>query len=80
METKAEGFILKLLPSGKVLLIPQGSGIHYTLHPGHESGVIDVHKTTERVEGDSGRYETLLAIPKQELVHGLSQIGADSGR
>lgn len=76
MEPKAEGFILKLLPSGKVLLIPQGSGTHYTLHPGHESGVIDVHKTTERVAcGNSGRYETLLAIPKQELVYSLSQIG-----
>jgi hypothetical protein len=76
MEQKAEGLIFKLLPSGKVLLIPQGSGIHYTLHPGHESDVIDVHKTTERVvSGDSGRYETLLAIPKQELVSGLSQIG-----
>jgi hypothetical protein len=76
MEQKGEGFIFKLLPSGKVLLIPHGSGVHYTLHPGHESGVIDVHKTTERVvSGDSGRYETLLAIPKQELVSVLSQIG-----
>lgn len=76
MEPKAEGFILKVLPSGKVLLIAQGSGVHYTLHPGHKSGVIDVHKTTERVvSGDSGRYETLLAIPKEELVCRLSQIG-----
>jgi len=73
---KADGFIFKLLPSGKVLLIPQGSGIHYTLHPGDKSGVIDVHKTSEHdVSGNSGRYETLFKIPKRELVPALSKIG-----
>lgn len=73
---KAEGLTLKLLPSGKLLLIPQGRGFHYTLHPGHKSGIIDIHRTSEQIESpDTARHETLAAIPKEELVRSLREIG-----
>ncbi len=46
-ELKFAGVAVKFLPSGKVLVILEGTGVHYTLHPGHDSGVIDIHKTNE---------------------------------
>jgi hypothetical protein len=75
VKPKAEGLILKLLRSGKVLLIPQSSRIHYTLHPGQASGVIDFHKTDESIADSLIRYERLFAISKDELVRNLAKIG-----
>jgi hypothetical protein len=73
---KFKGLIVKFLPSGKVLVVPEGSGYHYTLHPGHQSGVIDFHKTDERLPpSDPARYETLAAIQQEELVGNLEAVG-----
>src|SRR2546430_15360474 len=48
----------------------------YTLHPGHQSGVIDFHKTDERLPpSDPARYETLAAIQQEELVGNLEAVG-----
>ena len=75
---KFAGVTVKFLPSGKVLVILEGTGIHYTLHPGHDSGVIDIHKTNEGIpQGDPGRYETLAAIGKDEIVRNLEAVGKD---
>jgi hypothetical protein len=77
-ELKFAGVAVKFLPSGKVLVILEGTGVHYTLHPGHDSGVIDIHKTNERLpEGDSARYETLAAIGQDEIVRYLEAVGKD---
>ena len=73
-----KGLIVKFLPSGKVLVIPEGTGVHYTLHPGNQSGVIDLHKTNEQIPTtDTSRYQTLAAIPQDEIVRNLSAVGAE---
>lgn len=72
---KFKGLTVKFLPSGKVLVVPEGTGFHYTLHPGHHSGVIDFHKTNEHLpEGDSAKYETLAAIQQEEIVRNLEAV------
>ncbi len=77
-ELKFAGVTVKFLPSGKVLVVLEGTGVHYTLHPGHHSGVIDFHKTNERLpEGDPARYETLAAIGKGEIVRNIEAVGED---
>jgi hypothetical protein len=75
---KFPGVTVRFLPSGKVLVVLEGTGVHYTLHPGHHSGVIDFHKTNERLlEGDPARYETLAAIGQHEIVRNLEAVGKD---
>ena len=77
-ELKFTGVTVRFLPSGKVLVVLEGTGVHYTLHPGHHSGVIDFHKTNERLpEGDPARYETLAAIGKDDIVRNLEAVGKD---
>jgi hypothetical protein len=73
---KFKGLIVKFLTNGKVLAVPEGSGVHFTLHPGHRSGVIDFHKTNERLpSSDPSRHETLAAIPKEEIMRCLTRFG-----
>jgi hypothetical protein len=72
------GVTVRFLPSGKVLVVLEGTGLHYTLHPGHHSGIIDFHKTNERLpESDPSRYETLATIGKDEIVRNVEVIGKD---
>ncbi len=69
---KFKGLIVKFLPSGKVLVVPEGAGFHFTLHPGHQSGVIDFHRTNEGLFAtNAARHETLAAVPQWELVRSL---------
>jgi hypothetical protein len=78
-ELKFTGVTVKFLPSGKVLVVLEGTGLHYTLHPGHHSGVIDFHKTNEGLpQGDPARYETLAAIGKDEIIRNLEAVRKDS--
>lgn len=73
---KFKSLIVKFLSSGKVLVIPEGSGFHYTLHPGHQSGIVDFHRTNEGLPGnDTSRHETLAAIPQLEIVRNLGAVG-----
>jgi hypothetical protein len=75
---KFKGLIVKFLPSGKLLVVPEGSGFHYTLHPGHQSGVPDLHRTNEGLPStDTSRHETLAAIPQEEIVRNLSAVGKE---
>jgi hypothetical protein len=77
-QLKFSGLTVKFLRSGKVLLVLEGTGVHYTLHPGHDSGVIDIHKTNGDVpKGDPARYETLAAIGKDEVVRNQEAVGKD---
>jgi len=75
---KFKSLIVKFLPSGKVLVIPEGSGFHYTLHPGHQTGVVDFHRTNEGLPNtDTSRYETLFAMPQTEIVQNLGAVGKE---
>ena len=48
---------LKFLRSGKVVAKIGNGRLHYTLHPGTATGVIDLHKTDECFpEGDPARH------------------------
>lgn len=68
--------LIRFLPSGKILVVPEGSGFHFTLHPGHKSGVIDVHKTDECVPKDHpAKHETLAAVAKKDIVDKIRQMG-----
>ncbi|HKV78885.1 MAG TPA: hypothetical protein VJP02_12120 [Candidatus Sulfotelmatobacter sp.] len=71
-----ESLLVRFLPSGKILVVPEGRGFHFTLHPGHKSGKIDVHRTNEGVpDGDPSKYETLTTIAKKDIVDKLQQMG-----
>lgn len=68
--------LVKFLPSGKILVVPEGRGFHFTLHPGHNSGKIDIHRTKEGVpDGDPSKYETLTTIAKEDIVDRLRHMG-----
>jgi len=42
--------------------------IHYTLHPGTASGILDIHKTNEQLpSADPKRHETVVVIPKAAI-------------
>jgi hypothetical protein len=66
---------LALLPDGKVLA-KVGQNFHYTFHPGHVSGEVDLHKTDESFpEGDPSRHERLGAVPRTSILSALDEIG-----
>jgi len=68
--------LIRFLPSGKILVVPEGRGFHFTLHPGHKSGKVDVHKTNECASKDhAAKYETLATIAKEDILDRLRQLG-----
>lgn len=68
--------IIKFLRSGKILIVPQDSGFHFTVHPGIMSGSIDVHRTDEHIPQDNNaRYETLITIPRADIVEKIRRLG-----
>ena len=67
---------LKFLRSGKVVAKIGNGRIHFTLHPGTATGVIDLHKTDESFpEGDPARHERVWALPQDILIERLSVVG-----
>jgi len=57
-------FAVVFCPDGKINLISKDDkGIHYTIHPGNKSGVLDIHKTYERTK----KHERIFAI-KHEYI------------
>ena len=65
-----EGISVEERPDGKICLflprLPDGSEIHYTLHPGNASGVLDLHET--RTFSDGARtHRTVLAIRLEDV-------------
>ena len=69
-------FTLKFLRSGKVVAKLHTENCHYTLHPGHATGSLDVHKTNELLlPDDPAKYETLAGLPHGVLIERLNAIG-----
>jgi hypothetical protein len=70
------GMTIKFLRSRKILVVPDGSGFHFTLHPGNTSGNIDIHRTDERLsQGDAARYETLVTVSREDIVEKVQRLG-----
>ena len=75
-DLKCRSLIVKFLRSGKILVVPEGAGFHFTLHPGSASGSVDVHRTNEHVsKDDDAKYETLLTVPREDILQKLRQLG-----
>jgi hypothetical protein len=74
-EVEPQGLTVRFLRDGKIMVkFGQKEHIHYTLHPGTTSGMVDLHKTNETLaKTDPHRYETVVRIPKaaieEELEH-----------
>jgi hypothetical protein len=70
--------IVKFLSDGKLLIKLRGQSCHLTLHPGHRSGTMDLHRTNELCPcGDPSRYETVGTLTKAELVERMWLFGTD---
>jgi len=75
-DLKCGSLIVRFLRSGKILVVPEGAGFHFTLHPGRASGNVDVHKTNERVsQEDAAKYETLGTVPREIILEKIRQLG-----
>lgn len=51
----------------KIVLLAKGGRDHYTLQAGHESGIIDLHRTWRDANGGE-HHETLFAMRRDDLV------------
>jgi hypothetical protein len=76
-EFKLQALTVRFPPDGKIVVkFGKEQHIHYTLHPGTTSGIIDLHKTNEHLPStNSQRYETLALIPKSAIEEQLLHIG-----
>lgn len=73
-----EGFTIKFLRDGKFLVKFGQSNFHYTFQPGRCSGIVDVHKTDERIpKADPQRHQTLIALPKLAIEKQMCLLGPD---
>jgi len=75
-DLKVKAVTVRFLRDGKIVVKLGDGSIHYTLHPGHATGVIDLHRTDERFpDADPSRHETLALLPKAAIEGGLQTIG-----
>ena len=75
-DLKIRSLTIKFLRDGKIIAKCGDDNFHYTLHPGHNSGIVDLHRTDERFPmSDPRRYETLGAVTKNEIEAELAAIG-----
>ena len=51
----------------KIVMLAKGAGEHYTLQAGHNSGIIDLHRTWRDANG-AEHHETLFAMRRDDLV------------
>jgi hypothetical protein len=76
---EGEGFALAF-GEDKMVFVPTAVGDaggphkHYTLHAGPDSGVIDLHETTESADGQK-HHHTVFAIRKDDLLPLIHQFG-----
>jgi hypothetical protein len=64
---------VRFLRDGKVLAKIGEESVHYTLHPGRVSGLIDLHKTNESLpRGDPAKYNTLGVLPAEVIVRAVA--------
>jgi hypothetical protein len=69
---------IKRLRDGKVFFKKEGDECHYTLHPGNQSGILDIHKTWERRPlGDPARHQQLFQIALTDLARILNEFSSD---
>lgn len=74
-----DGLTFRLLRDGKVIAKFGQSNYHYTVHPGHISGIVDLHRSDEHFpEGDPRRHRTLGTLQRTVIENGLHAIGTDS--
>jgi hypothetical protein len=72
----AAAIMIRLLPDGKVVAKLGETHFHYTLHPGHNSGAIDLHETNELVaEGNPSRHKTLWRQSRDQILDALHSVG-----
>jgi hypothetical protein len=59
---------LRFLSDGKVIVKLGDGNYHYTLHPGHTSGIVDLHRSDEHFpEGDTRRHRTLGTLRRSAI-------------
>jgi hypothetical protein len=75
---KLRALAVRFLPDGKIVVkFGREQHMHYTLHPGTASGMVDLHKTNESLpKTDPQRYETVVRIPKATIEEELGQMSA----
>jgi hypothetical protein len=67
---------IRLLPDGKIVAKLGENTSHYTVQPGHNSGIVDLHETRELVpEGDPSRHKTLWRRSKTRIAEDFKSIG-----
>jgi hypothetical protein len=54
------------LGRNKVVMLRKSAGDHYTLQAGHQSGIIDLHRTWRDANGGE-HHETLFAMRRDDL-------------
>jgi hypothetical protein len=57
----------------KLVMFRRSSGDHFTLHAGHNSGVIDLHRTWKDAAGRQ-RHETVFAMRRDRIPHLLGHL------
>jgi hypothetical protein len=57
----------------KLVVFAKGRGEHYTLQPGHASGVLDIHRTRESLSGNE-RHQTVFAMRRADLADFLNDL------
>src|ERR1035438_8108771 len=50
----------------KIVMLRKSAGDHYTLQAGHQSGIIDLHRTWRDANGEE-HHETLFAMRRDDL-------------
>ncbi|HRF81993.1 MAG TPA: hypothetical protein PL070_18105 [Flavobacteriales bacterium] len=66
LDPKHFSIFLQEEPGNEKIVFKWQAGIHYTIHFGTRSGVIDLHRTRE-VPGKKPKYQTLLSIPHSAI-------------
>jgi hypothetical protein len=73
---EAKGFLIKRLRDGKIILKSEEANYHLTVHPGGESGKLDVHRTREDLpDGHPGKHERLFSVALTDIPTILTQAG-----
>lgn len=68
------GLTIRRLSDGKLVFKKEGDHCHYTLHPGHDSGVLDLHRTWETSPAtDPASHETIFSIAWTDVAKILAE-------
>jgi len=67
-------FKIVLRPDNKIIIISSLWNYHLTLHPGHNSDMVDLHKTYNNPAMHKLKHETLYLIPRSDIVAFLTSL------